>query len=394
MLTWLYGRNPAWDGPYDLITDPNGILDLPQGFSYHTLERSGDPMTDGHRMPPLPDGMGCFSAPDGSWILMRNHEIHAGSPADPSFAYDGERGGGVSRVIVDPDTGQRLASNMVLTGTSRNCAGGITPRGWLSCEETDEPDHGYVFLCDTEAQTLQKPRPIPTLGRFPHEAAAFDPDSGITYLTEDVPSGAIYRNVPEFPDRPFIGRLEALKLKGDPSADLSTGRTVHDRFSIDWVAIDDPDAKTMATRQQAQKKGAAVFSRGEGIWFDNRQVFIVSTDGGPAGSGQIYRLDIAPAGEADQLTLIAQAEDDASLRNPDNITVAPWGDVFIADDSSAPNLIRILKPEGSILKFARNAEHGGSSEFAGLCFSPDSRWLFVNVQKEGRTLAITGPFSR
>ena len=77
MLTWLYGRNPAWDGPYDLITDPNGILDLPQGFSYHTLERSGDPMTDGHRMPPLPDGMGCFSAPDGSWILMRNHEIHA-----------------------------------------------------------------------------------------------------------------------------------------------------------------------------------------------------------------------------------------------------------------------------------------------------------------------------
>ncbi|SVE32295.1 uncharacterized protein METZ01_LOCUS485149, partial [marine metagenome] len=146
VLTWLYRRNPPWDGPYDLIPDPKGILDLPRGFSYHAVERSGELMPDGHQMPPLPDGMGCFSASDGTWVLMRNHEIHTGLPADSSLAYDGKRGGGVSRVVVDPHSGQRLASNMVLTGTSRNCAGGVTPRGWLRCEEIDEPDHGYVFL--------------------------------------------------------------------------------------------------------------------------------------------------------------------------------------------------------------------------------------------------------
>ena len=33
-----------------------------------------------------------------------------------------------------------------------------------------------------------------------------------------------------------------------------------------------------------------------------------------------------------------------------------------------------------------------SSEFAGATFSPDGRWLFVNVQTPGITFAITGPW--
>ena len=32
------------------------------------------------------------------------------------------------------------------------------------------------------------------------------------------------------------------------------------------------------------------------------------------------------------------------------------------------------------------------SEFAGACWSPDGRTLFVNVQTPGITLAITGPW--
>ena len=34
------------------------------------------------------------------------------------------------------------------------------------------------------------------------------------------------------------------------------------------------------------------------------------------------------------------------------------------------------------------------TEFAGPCFSPDGKWLFVNAQKAGVTLAITGPWER
>ncbi len=32
------------------------------------------------------------------------------------------------------------------------------------------------------------------------------------------------------------------------------------------------------------------------------------------------------------------------------------------------------------------------SEFAGACYSPDGKWLFVNVQSPGTTFAITGPW--
>ena len=33
-----------------------------------------------------------------------------------------------------------------------------------------------------------------------------------------------------------------------------------------------------------------------------------------------------------------------------------------------------------------------SSELAGVCFSPDGKTLFVNIQDRGLTLAITGPW--
>jgi secreted PhoX family phosphatase len=32
------------------------------------------------------------------------------------------------------------------------------------------------------------------------------------------------------------------------------------------------------------------------------------------------------------------------------------------------------------------------SEWAGACYSPDGRWLFVNIQTPGVTFAITGPW--
>jgi hypothetical protein len=34
----------------------------------------------------------------------------------------------------------------------------------------------------------------------------------------------------------------------------------------------------------------------------------------------------------------------------------------------------------------------GDSEITGICFSPDGKWMFLNIQWEDLTLAITGPF--
>ena len=128
------------------------------------------------------------------------------------------------------------------------------------------------------------------------------------------------------------------------------------------------------------------------MWYHNNAVFISSPDGGPDSLGQIFRLDIDRTGHSDQLTLIAQSESRKTFDSPDNLTVSPTGQLFIAEDGSAPNLIRVMDHNNKVVPFARNALNDGSSEFAGICFSPDGNLLFANLQKEGLTLAIWGPF--
>ncbi|REJ65517.1 MAG: DUF839 domain-containing protein, partial [Proteobacteria bacterium] len=70
------------DAPYTraigygaLVPDAEGLLDLPEGFSYRVLSSLGDAMSDGARVPDKADGMGCFDLGDGRLALVRNHEL-------------------------------------------------------------------------------------------------------------------------------------------------------------------------------------------------------------------------------------------------------------------------------------------------------------------------------
>lgn len=378
-----------------LLEDPDGILDLPQGFSYTIIERAFDDMSDGYRVPARADGMACFVASSDTYALMRNHEVSRGDVRNgpykagqdpPVEAYDRAAMGGVTRVILDRNSLERLSSNLVLTGTVRNCGGGPSPWGWLSCEETTSPGHGYVFLCPVDTERVSIPRRIVGYGRFNHEAVAVDPRTRIAYLTEDRGDGAVYRFVPDHPDAPFVGTLQALRVVGEPGFNTSTNMAVGDSRDIDWVAIDDVNPIDDSVRHEAREKGAARVSRGEGVWYANRTVYLCSTNGGPVGKGQIFAIDI----DAQTLTLIAHSNNAVKLDNPDNITVAPWGEVYMAEDGEGEQYIRVLGADGDIRDFARNA--ASSSEFAGVCFAPDGRAMFVNIQKDGLTLAITGDF--
>src|SRR5688572_15596855 len=147
-LPFLFQRRVGHAEPSSkLVRDPRRILDLRAGLEYRVLERAFDPMTDGHRVPAAPDGMACFAGPNNTWVLMRNHELDynlslgafRGKPVPE--AYDARAAGGVTRVVLDAATGERLSSNLVLAGTLRNCAGGPSPWGWISCEETTVQNH-------------------------------------------------------------------------------------------------------------------------------------------------------------------------------------------------------------------------------------------------------------
>ena len=295
--------------------------------------------------------------------------------------------GGVTRVVLDANTFERISSNLVLVGTHRNCAGGMSPWGWLTCEEDITPGHGYVFVCPTDATSVQEPHRVPAYGRFNHEAAVVDPSTHIAYLTEDRPQGCLYRAVPSDFDNPFDARLQALRvIETDEFA--TTDMQVGDVVDVDWVDIEDADPLDDDVRTQAKSAGAAIFVRGEGILFHEGSVYVCCTSGGSMSGGQVFRLIDDASGST--LELVAASSNLDTLYMPDNIAMAPWGQLFVVEDNSTQNHIRGLTEDGEVFDFARNAE--GSGEFAGICFSPDGRAMFVNMQTAGLTLVVTGPF--
>lgn len=360
-FTGLCARAPEATGTAGLIPDPKQVLDLPEGFTYHVVQLVGDRMSDGRRARPAPDGMAAFPGPDGATILMRNHELS-------------DQRGGVSRVVVAPDLTVRH-SNDVLTGTSRNCAGGPSPWGWLSCEEVER---GGVWICPTDATTLltgtDRVR-IDGYGSFQHEAVAIDPDRLVAYLTEDNGESHLFRFVPSSPSTPFDGQLQAMTVPGRPrfpTNTLSPGASI----DVGWV-----DVEPARARASAQAAGAAIVMRGEGIWwFEGTVTFTATT------YGQILRYT-PTSPTSGRLTVIADR-----IHGADNITVAPSGVLYVAEDNHTANHLRTVTPAGTVRPFAFNRLQP-RDEFAGVCFAPDGRTLFVNLQGSGVTLAIRGPFT-
>jgi secreted PhoX family phosphatase len=341
--------------------------------------------------------MGCFEGPDGSLILMRNHQCLQGDsfsspyfPGQPAAeeAYDPDGTGGVTRLVVDARTLELRSSNLVLAGTYWNCAGGHSPWGWLSCEETVDGPHGYVFLCATDADRVRAPQRIAGYGRMRHEAATVHPATNIAYLTEDEVDACFYRFVPAHIDNPFEGKLQALAIKGRPGFDTAA-LMPGERLPVDWVDIERPEPKDDVVRFEGHDKGAALFRRTEGMWLAGDTVFFCATIGGPIARGQIFRLKLS---EPNTLDAIATVTDPEELDMPDNLCVSPLGQLYVAEDGVGGNFIKRVGLDGRSLPFARNAMSAG--EFAGPCFAPDGKTLFVNLQREGVTLAITGPFER
>jgi secreted PhoX family phosphatase len=380
---------------YGLVPDRAGVLDLPPGYSYQIIGRVGEPLGDGYRCPGKPDAMACFDDGKGAWVLMRNHEEHtdpsggalAPGQSAPSESFDARYHGGVSRIVLDPKTLSVKSSNLALTGTARNCAGGTSPWGWLTCEESLDPGHGYVFLCDPAAATLRPPKRIPAYGRFNHEAATVDPKTLIAYLTEDQADSCFYRFVPKSPAKPFEGQLQALKIAGVMRADLGPYDRVGEALSVEWVNVEDAEAKSAPTKVQAQRRGAAIVRRGEGLWLRDGQVYLSATIGGPKGAGQIFRL----SANEDKLHLVAVSRDPVELNMPDNLCLGPDGSVYAAEDNlSGVQHVRRITPDGKVSTFARNRL--SAFELAGVCFSPDGSAMFLNLQDDGLTLAVRGPF--
>ena len=394
------------------IDDTTGLplLKLPDGFRYQSFSWTGDTMADGVKCPNLHDGMAVVDtqANSGHLILVRNHEGGSGVPylTKPSITYAADGAGGTTNLVFDTKHGRWLKDWSTLAGTVRNCAGGVTPWGtWISGEETFGPVHGWSFEVDAQKGSR---KPIIDMGRFSHEAMMVDHTTGYVYETEDASPSGFYKFVPHVPGQLHAGGdLFMLKVKDQENFDFGPVDEIGETWDVEWVRIADPSAKTKTTYLQgadAPNFGAG-FSRLEGCWWGDRTGYFLSTNGGPAGEGQVFEYD--PAAETLKLIYVSPGAED--LDNPDNITVTPRGGLLLCEDAAGDGFIgeRLvgLTLDGNTFTFAQNnmilekayndriaAGDYTRSEWAGACYSPDGVWLFVNIQTPGVTFAITGPW--
>ena len=211
--------------------DKNKVLDLHPKLQYKVISKAGSTMSDGLRLPDLPDGMGAFNV-NNNIVLVRNHELHPRSKMNKSAFknpekqmkelgrkhYDKYAIGGTTTVVMNRTTKLVKREFLSLSGTNTNCSGGVTPWGtWLTCEENIQKKkvntvpHGYVFEVDPRNSALNDPIPLKNMGRFHHEAVAFDKFQN-AYLTEDRDNGLIYKFSPKRLNNLEKGDLFALNL--------------------------------------------------------------------------------------------------------------------------------------------------------------------------------------
>jgi secreted PhoX family phosphatase len=427
-----------------LLHDPAGRLALPAGFSYTVVAQAGVTRSEsGELTPEAPDGTASFVRAGGGSVLVNNHEVRPGFvhgvPHLPGLVYDPGTFAGTTTIEVDRH-GDRVREYVSLAGTLVNCAGGKTPwRTWLSCEETDlvpasgnslQRRHGYVFEVDPHDQDANRhPKPITALGRFEHEAAAVDPQTGHIYETEDAtnPHGLFYRWTPPVAALPLgrgslrdlspkAGSLHALRArtaKGTVVADLCVATRPGTTYDVEWVPVRDRDATRTPVRRQfdgrwtdgtrrVRDTGAPLVTRSrklEGAWWGDGGVYFVASfartaDGSAVQhDGQVWFLD--PRAHTIRLVLrfgYSPRNQNSAPDGPDTITVSPYGGVLIGEDGEGRQHLVGATAGGDTYYVARNEL--GDSEMTGATFSPDKKTLFANIYSPGHVFAITGPWQQ
>jgi len=352
------GTEDIGESPYGPLGDPDGNgVRLPAGFSARLLAVT-DEFVPGTRYKwhGQPDGGATFAAPDGGWVYTSNSELN------------GTRGG-VSAIRFDA-SGEIADAYRILARTKWNCAGGATPwNTWLSCEEHRA---GVVWECNPFAPGQGIARPA--MGRFAHEAAAVDPDTGYVYLTEDPHRSRLYRFRPDARGNLSAGTLEAAAV--DPLG------------YVTWVTVP----------QDRPYRGAdtSEFNRGEGAWFANGFLYFSTT-----ADNRVWVLDVA-SNHIEVIYDAALLGADAPLHDPDNVTVhARSGDIYVAEDADDLQLVLLADQFGQRIAapFLQLVGHDGS-EITGPAFNPDGTRLYLSSQRgtgggnndPGMTFEIRGTF--
>ena len=409
--TYLDGDRPSSLGP--LVRDPKHVLDLPSGHSYKVLAQAGTLMSDKMYVPMDSAAIGVLDVGDGEYLLINNHRLCPGnvSRTGPfgfkynlytdevrSKLYDGGSSGKPSQgsttlLRYDRTSGTVRQQHLAQSGLLCSASGVVTPWStWLSAEKIVQDQneryaekHGFVFEMNPLDNTgLAKPRKLPELGRFRHEAIVVSPEGSIVYQTEDEEDGLFYRFIPSEFGVLDSGRLQALV------GTIPEDRKDSDSGSVEvqWVDVPSPSITDGddSLRSRARALGAWTSGRGRGMCLTANGICFLT---GTHDHAQLWQY--RPTG-ADSGTLSRHREFSASEFDDWRLlSSGPNDSLVLASRTGTEHYLHLLTREGALVPIARNV--ATESHFSGVAFSPDHKTLFANTQLGGRTFAIYGEWS-
>jgi secreted PhoX family phosphatase len=410
------GHPHAGFDPGPVVVDPDGVIDLPSGYSYDVLARDCvDEVTSTESgvtfpMPSDFDNNELVRGAHGRLQLLTAHELtkpvagdyqgDADKCAVPEQASaddgDSDGWGSVSRLTLGRDGTTVTDSELIATGLHNLCAGARTPWGTVLVNEefpfVSDPEQRSGWVWEIDPQTGVETR-LTGMGRFSHEQEARS--RGAWYLTDDRGDFQyLYKFVPRRQHDLTSGQLYGLDF--DRATNTGT-----------WVRLEDPaNAEAEMVAKVGPPDATNSFWKHEGIIkaaSGHGLIFAESASG--SDPGRVWRL----TDDHDGVTGTVLVEGDfATMSRPDNVRYDRAGNLYVFEDNGSAlgnpatggnNEVYVL-PRGS--SGAEDLVHlatiGGGGEGTGPVFSPNGRLLYLSIQdqeqpdgSDSRVIAIHVP---
>jgi len=351
-----------------------------------------------------PDGAGVVATPDGGWVYLSNSE-----------STTGDRTGGVFAVIFDAQ-GEIKGYEPRLTGSTRNCNGGLTPwRTWVSCEEYAR---GQCWQVDPFGEIESE---VITMGGSGgnYEAFAYDDRNEYKpafFVTEDHDRGALRRFRPIVPT-PYPSASPTEEASNSPSSYPSFQATsiptqssqsdtfnrrldgtlknetwdlLHGEGTIDYLRLVPGTNKFEWTSllEEGRNSAEEYFPGSEGISCRDGILYFVSK--------KLFRLFIL---DLDSMTFTSESTreglmigNDGSFTSHGDHLVHLSSDIlyFTEDGSTTPGIYGRFTSTGHYFvlleAIANRFKH---DEATGLAFSPDWKRIYFCIQEHGLLFELT-----
>ncbi|MHA3772473.1 phytase [Verrucomicrobiota bacterium sgz303538] len=354
------------ESPYVLRSQPGvtttSILTVGDAVNYKS-----DGVTP-YRMAGIPDGLGAFDNGDGTFTLLMNHEMGAGTGAVRGHGFNG---GFISKWVIEKETltvlhGEDLIKSAYTwnsttqayqpaTGAfSRFCSGDLAPisgfynattglgyngRIYLNGEENGTEGRAFAHFLDGNSYEL------PRLGKASWENSVAHPNTGdktVVVCLDDSGAGQIYFYVGDkttSPDRVAAaglsnGTLFSVKLNGISAESDAT--VVAPGTPFTGVNLGDVSSKSGVELENNSKAlGVTAFNRPEdGAWDPTHpNDFYFVTTASFTGKSRLWRLRfVDPSNPALGGTADVLLDSSRGPRMMDNMTISKRGSIFIQED--------------------------------------------------------------